>query len=172
MPPPPSTAGADTEALRRAIAAGQDGEAARLLRLLAAGGAQLLPATFAELAAAGLPPAAVALAQHESGQLDLAEADATDGGGSYLHAAAAAGTGTAVLTALIAAGASVRGGRWAGIVVPLPDASSSTDKASPSLAQPNAPIDAQAAPLTAGTTTRPPRCTLRHVRTSWTPAGR
>lgn len=110
-PPPPSTAGADAETLRRAIAAGQDAEAARLLRLLAAGGAQLLPATFAELAAAGLPQAAVAQAQLESGQLDLLEADTTDEGGSYLHAAAAAGAGAAVLTALIAAGAPVRGGR-------------------------------------------------------------
>lgn len=101
----PATAAADSDALRRAIAVGQDAEAARLLRHhLSAAGMGLLPATFAELAAAGLPQAAVALAQIECGQTDLSEAEATDEGGSYLHAAAAAGAGAAVVSALVAAG--------------------------------------------------------------------
>lgn len=109
--PSSTAAAAAADALRPAIAAGQDAEAARLLRLLEADGAQLPPATFVELAAAGLPQAAVALAQLESGAgADLREAEATDDGGSYLHAAAAAGAGAAVVAALVAAGGPVRSG--------------------------------------------------------------
>ena len=104
----PTAATADE--LLWAIAAGQDAEAARLLCLLSAAGAGLLPATFAELAAAGLPQAAVALAQAECGQADLGEADATNDGSLYLHAAAEAGAGAAVVAALVAAGVWARRG--------------------------------------------------------------
>jgi hypothetical protein len=62
---------------------------------------------FEDLAARCLPLAAVALARLEAGcpgGTDLGEADGTTDGGSYLHAAAAAGAGSAVLEALLAAG--------------------------------------------------------------------
>lgn len=165
---PPSTAAAAdaaADALRRAIAAGQDAEAARLLRLLEADGAQLPPATFVELAAAGLPQAAVALAQLESGVANLREA--TDDGGSYLHAAAAAGAGAAVVAALVAAGGPVRSGWEVGRQ--RPRASQLTFPASPHTCP---PLTLQAAPSMAGMPTRPPPCTLRHVRATWTPAVR
>lgn len=72
-------------------------------------GALLQGPTFGELAARGLPHAAVALARLEAGGQDLREADATSSGGSYLHAAAAAGASAAVVEALIAAGCAING---------------------------------------------------------------
>lgn len=173
MPPPPSTtAAADAYELRQAIAAGRDAEAARLLRLLAAGGA-LLPATFAELAAAGLPRSAVALAQLEAGQSDLRETEATDEGGSYLHAAAAAGAGAEVVHALIAAGGCARwGGGEAVGALALPSLFSYCHPAH--ISHQPAPSTystiLQAVPSTAGTTTRPPLCTWRRAKITWPPA--
>lgn len=94
--------------LRQAVAAGDDAQAAHLLRQTQGSG-PLLGATFDELAARGLPQAAVALAQREAGGDDLREAEATSEGGSYLHAAAAAGAGAQVLAALVAAGCALDG---------------------------------------------------------------
>lgn len=65
--------------------------------------------TFEELAAHGLARTAVAAARLEAGTRDLREAEATPAGGSYLHAAAAAGAGMAVIQALLEAGCALDG---------------------------------------------------------------
>jgi hypothetical protein len=91
MPSMPAVGGADADQ--------------QCCRLLAEG--QTHGMKFEDLAARCLPLAAVALARLEAGcpgGTDLGEADGTTDGGSYLHAAAAAGAGSAVLEALLAAG--------------------------------------------------------------------
>ncbi|EFN51148.1 hypothetical protein CHLNCDRAFT_55321 [Chlorella variabilis] len=109
----PSTEPAPAAALKAAIERADDEACFHLLTELAGASGHLpglLPATFEELAAKGLPRAAVKLAQLECGSADLREAcDATPQGGSYLHAAAAAGAGAPVVAALLAAGCAVDG---------------------------------------------------------------
>ncbi|KAL4457905.1 hypothetical protein ABPG75_012770 [Micractinium tetrahymenae] len=91
--------------VRAALAARNDPLCAELIAACAAEGGLLLPATFEEAVAAGLPQTAVAVARAEAAGQDLREAEATDARGGYLHAAAAAGAGPDVLAALLAAGA-------------------------------------------------------------------
>ena len=108
MPPAATDADATTAELQAAVAVGDDASATVCLRrLAAAAGAPpslLRGVTFEGLAAAGLATAAVGLARWEAGGEGLAEAEATADGGSYLHAAAAAGAPAAVVSTLVAAG--------------------------------------------------------------------
>lgn len=90
---------------RAALAASDDALCAQLLKACTADGGLLLPMTFQEVVAAGLPQTAVVIARAEAAGQELREAEATYARGSYLHAAAAAGAHPEVLEALIAAGA-------------------------------------------------------------------